>query len=292
VKLYYHRCTPPNVGDELNAMLWPRHVPDLDVLDAADWLVGAGTILDGRLDALRGTKLVMGAGVRCDSTMRRVGSDVRIAGVRGRLSARWLGLPDTAAMGDPGFLVALWREGGPDSGRVVGLVPHLYSLQWSTFTARARDAGLEIVSPTLPVVDFLRQLGRCERVFCESLHGAILAEAMRIPWARVRLCAHHYEGPGVSEFKWRDAFSVLDADVTSVNAMGLAPVKRAWPVSRHLVRPVQQVLERRLAGVLGRLRDEAEVFHLVAEERLWACVDRILAHVTRLRARPRTGVFL
>lgn len=282
MNLFYHHTARGNVGDDFNDVLWPRLLPDLDRLDAAEWLVGAGTIIDRRLFALPGRKLVLGAGYRPRGRRPDFGSDVEFRAVRGYLSAQALGLPSATAACDPGFVVRRWPEVRGRSLGLVGLVPHVYSEDGSGISAAAAAAGLDVISPTLPPLEFLRRLSRCARVFCESLHGAIFADALRVPWARVLVSAHYYEGAGVSDFKWRDTFSVLGLEPRPANHVGLVPIKRSWPAMGVVIGPVQVLAENRLATLLYRLRDAA-IFQLSPDERLQERVDDFLRRVEHVR---------
>ena len=184
MKVFYHKVDGANIGDDMNAVLWHKLVPGLDELASAQWLVGAGTIIDARLDALPGGKIVMGAGVRLGGK-RGLFDQVRFAAVRGYHSAAHLGLEPEAAVCDPGFLVnRVWPQQTQTRARI-GFVPHVYSEQYSSIATAAADAGLEVISPTLSVEAFLQRLATCARIYTESLHGAIFADTLRIPWARV-----------------------------------------------------------------------------------------------------------
>ena len=285
MKVFYHRAPPGNVGDDLNAVLWQRLIPDLQQLATADWLIGVGTILDRRIDALPGRKIVMGSGLRPDTADHyRFGRDVRFAAVRGVLTAQRIGLGNAVTLGDPGFLVAQYRQARRVIVERIGFVPHIYSERWSGMSVAAADAGLHVISPTLALNDFLEQLQGCARVYCESLHGAIFADALRVPWARVRICSHLYEGAGVAEFKWRDAFSVVDLPVTPVHSAAILPTKRSWPLLRRGLRPLQVITEQRLARALARRRDDASLFQLSSEARLQERVAGLLACVQQLQS--------
>jgi hypothetical protein len=50
----------------------------------------------------------------------------------------------------------------------------------------------------------LGALETCEHVICEAMHGAILADALRIPWTRVTIEVPFYESDNSNEFKWND----------------------------------------------------------------------------------------
>jgi glycosyltransferase involved in cell wall biosynthesis len=285
MKVFYHRSTTPNVGDDLNALLWQRLVPQLDALTTADWLIGIGTILDERINQLSGRKVVMGAGLRPSRVSPRFTGDVRVAAVRGELTAQMLDLPARTAVCDPGFLIAsVYADGRPprDPERV-GFIPHVYSERWSHVARVAADAGFEVISPTLDVETFLRRLRRCGRVFTESLHGAIFADALRIPWARMHVCSRYYEGTHVADFKWRDAFSILGIDTTAVNRVGLISTgTRPWWSARAELRPMQAALERRLVRALWRRRDDERCYHLSPAERLQERCERLLRLAAQL----------
>jgi hypothetical protein len=283
MKVFFHKAPGGNVGDDLNAELWHRLIPGLDELATADWLIGIGTILDERINDLPGCKVVMGSGVRPNTTGRLQGN-IRIAAVRGLLSAEQLGLDAAVAACDPGFLVArLWpTSSGHADG--IGLIPHVYSMQWSEISQAGLDAGLDVISPTLPIEQFLQRLRRCQRVYCESLHGAIFADALRIPWARVRLTSHYFESASVSEFKWQDAFSVIGVSSAPLNRLALLRPKRAAGVVRNLMRPVQALAEYRLVRALKNRSDHASIFKLSDGARLQDQIRLLLSRVEALRS--------
>ena len=57
---------------------------------------------------------------------------------------------------------------------------------------------MKLVDPRQSVETFVREIISCDRVVCEAMHGAILADAYGIPWAPVQVYSH------TTEFKWRD----------------------------------------------------------------------------------------
>lgn len=287
MKVFFHKVRGGNVGDDVNAELWRRLIPDLDTLATADWLIGIGTILDERVNSLPGSKVVMGSGLR-PNTAGRLQGDIRIAAVRGFLTAERLGLDSSVAACDPGFLIArLWptANGVADS---IGVIPHVYSEQWTEISRAGIDAGLDVISPTLPIETFLQRLRRCKRVYCESMHGAIFADALRIPWARVRLTSHYFEGAGVSEFKWEDAFSVVGASSAPLNRLALLRPKRSAGFVRKLLRPAQALAEHRLAKALKNRSDDASSFNLSDGARLEEQTQALLSRIAMLRSERDT----
>ena len=284
MKVFYHKMNGGNVGDDMNATLWHALLPGLDEVTTAAWLIGAGTIVDSRLNALPGRKIVMGSGVRPGAKRVDANGDVHFAAVRGYLSAAACGLEPSAAVCDPGFLVAsVWPRDASRSEKI-GFVPHVYSERYSSIARAAAEIGFEVISPTLDIERFLQALARCARVYTESLHGAIFADALRIPWARVCACSIYYESREVADFKWTDAFSVLGLRAEAINRVGLLPIKRSWSTARDAMRPLQAIAERRLIRALHRRRDDPSVFQLSDTARLRERIDTLLARVQQLKS--------
>lgn len=211
MELFYFKGRHPNVGDDFNGNLWPLVWPGLAEERRWNYLIGIGTIIDDRLDALPGRKLVAGSGVR---PMGRAASreTLDFAWVRGRLSAAELQLSVELALGDPGFLAPRFfpLPRAPKPGRI-GLIPHYHTEVRTHLFRYLGTEGIDIISPRIAPAAFFARLLACEAVFCEAMHGAIFAQAYGVPWARVRLHSHVSEGPTVSTFKWEDTFSVLPA---------------------------------------------------------------------------------
>ncbi|MGI9132994.1 MAG: hypothetical protein ACR2I0_03480, partial [Rhodoferax sp.] len=72
------------------------------------------------------------------------------------------------------------------------------------WTSVAAQVGMVAINPRLPPVEVIGQLRGCSRVMAESLHGAICADALAIPWAPCVL-AHRF-----NDFKWRDWLATID----------------------------------------------------------------------------------
>lgn len=282
MKIYYHKMIGGNIGDDLNETLWSTLIPNIRERSEADWLIGIGTILDGRIDALRGSKLVVGSGYRPSNEPRTSFADTHYVAVRGPLTARELRLDATTVKCDPGFLITSLYPRPSTLGDAVGLVPHAFSEAWSDITRSAMDIGLHVISPRQPVSDFIHQLKSCSRVLCESLHAAIFADALRIPWVRVKICSHYYEKPYVSDFKWSDAFSVLGLSATSSNRYGIIPTPRYRPRLAKFMRPARLMSEARLAKELWSRSQNPTLFSLSTLERLEECSSSLLKAIARL----------
>ncbi|MEG3166314.1 hypothetical protein U1701_17130 [Sphingomonas sp. PB2P19] len=177
--------------------------------------------------------------------------DVRF--VRGPRSAAALNVP---AISDPALLIS--RYVTPTKTRKgIGIVPY-YRSSRRIWQAVAAQMGARIISPRLAVDPFIEALSSCERVFCEAMHGAIFADALRIPWRPVSFQNALFEGE-THCFKWSDWAESVDLTFDPL----VQPLDRiaAWPVEGKLAK-VRAGLNgllgsRDLAALLrGGLRDD------------------------------------
>ena len=201
--LHYCRIDGGNFGDDLNLLLWKRLFPNFSDLAGRVQFYGVGTLLDGPQDR-RVKKVVLGTGIGELHQAARDGNwDFRW--VRGPRTAREFGLPLEAGLGDAAIL---WPElhTGHASDGPVGLVPHYMTYDSFDWERVARQAGMVVINPRQSPGTVIAQMRGCSRILAESLHGAICADAMGIPWAACVL-AHRF-----NEFKWRDWLETIDRD--------------------------------------------------------------------------------
>lgn len=190
-----------NFGDDINLLLWERLFPNLQKLDGRIHFYGIGTVLGGQHE-VGIKKVVMGAGLgETNSVVSDANWEIRW--VRGPLTAKEFGLPVESAIGDPAIL---WPElhVGHDPYGPVGLIPHYATWDKFDWAAVAADAGMVAINPHLAPNQVILQMRKCSRILTESLHGAICADTMAIPWGACKL-AHRF-----NEFKWRDWMATIN----------------------------------------------------------------------------------
>jgi succinoglycan biosynthesis protein ExoV len=190
-----------NFGDDLNALLWHSLFPDLSALRGRVLLYGVGTLLDG-IQNTRLKKVVLGSGLG-EARGAVVGVNWDFRWVRGPKTAGRFGISTALGLGDPAIL---WSglQGKYDTGGPVGLIPHYATWDGFDWTMVGAKAGLAVINPRQSPDTVVAGMRRCSRVLAESLHGAICADAMGIPWAPCVL-AHRF-----NEFKWRDWLATID----------------------------------------------------------------------------------
>jgi succinoglycan biosynthesis protein ExoV len=226
-----------NFGDELNQYIWPQLLPGAFDEDDGTQFVGIGTLLNDRLPAAART-IVFGAGVGYYGLPHNH-ETWTIYCVRGPLSARALGLSAGAAVTDPAALIVrLARNRGTAGPRWAhAFMPHWQSepAVWERLCA---DIGLGFIDPRWRPDDVLDALYRTDVLITEAMHGAIVADALRIPWIPVRT------REAIKSFKWEDWCGSL--------ALAYHPhdLPTIWPetASAGLVRRVRRSAKLALAS--------------------------------------------
>lgn len=172
-----------NVGDELNEWIWPALLGDIQRDGVV--VLGIGTLLNEpfcRRAAEARRILVMGAGAGYGPPPRL---DARwsVHAVRGQRSAQALGLDPDRAVADSAYLLASldWASLRQPGGEVV-VVPHHRSLRYVDWEQVCARAGARFLSPLLPAGEFMSALAGARLVLTEAMHGAILADIVRVPW--------------------------------------------------------------------------------------------------------------
>lgn len=234
MKIKYCPIDGGNFGDTLNTMVWDRLFPDLTQLKEGILVYGIGTLLDGRHDrSLK--KIVLGSGLG-EARAALPDPNWEFRWVRGPLSAHEFGLSSELALGDPAVLWPELQSGcGGSPGGPVGLIPHYRTWDSFDWVQVAADAGMVAINPRQSPSAVIAQTRACSRIMAESLHGAICADAMAIPWAPCIL-AHRF-----NEFKWMDWLATVNR--------GFIPMVADRPLVRSIGRP--KALANRLARLVN-----------------------------------------
>ncbi len=195
MKLYY--CDNlNNFGDKLNPWLWQRLIPGYLDSDRKTLFVGIGTLLSRRTPQPP-TKIVFGSGVGYGEPPK-VDGRWRFYCVRGPLSARALGIGADKAISDAALLLRTLDFPVADKVHSVSFMPHHLSARYADWEALCRSVGVNYVDPCAPVETTLKHIRGSRLLITEALHGAVAADAFRVPWIPIR-CYHH-----ILEFKWED----------------------------------------------------------------------------------------
>lgn len=279
MRLSYFKSRHGNVGDDLNAVLWPKVFGPTFFDEADDTLfLGIGSIFDNRPEIARPVRpVVFGSGLR---SRRRAPADpglFDIRFVRGPLSADVLKRYQVAYISDPAIIAPLYLPSIPQERSFkMGYVPY-FKTPDSLGRAIADAIGARLISPTLTPQDFINEIASCDKIISEAMHGAILADAYRIPWAGVRLISGGIEGR-VSLFKWADWMKSL-----GISARLNGPVPELTLYAPRRIRKLfdSHTVQRAVSTVEEIVR--ADRWNMSGPEALSQAQDRIHAEVEKIR---------
>jgi succinoglycan biosynthesis protein ExoV len=227
MKLYYYKDPVGNFGDDLNPWLWNYFVPEIFNDDSSEIFIGIGTLLNNRLPA-NSSKLVFGSGVGYGK-LPVVDDKWKFYCVRGPLSARSLGLDKALAITDPAILITQ-MAGMPriDPTNKAGFMPHHRSIDNADWKVICDAAGIDFIDPTAEIDTVIAKIRASKFLITEAMHGAIVADAFRIPWIPV-VCYDH-----ILDFKWKDWCQSLDMEYAPVNLPSLWSKKKKVSLETRL----------------------------------------------------------
>ncbi|MBE9061711.1 polysaccharide pyruvyl transferase family protein [cf. Phormidesmis sp. LEGE 11477] len=196
----------PSFGHSLNRWMWPRLAPELFDQDGSTVFVGTGTLLDDQLAATVANAkkvIIFSTGASSAQPLRRIPENWDIYCVRGPLSARQLDLPESMAIADGGLLIAqLFEAADSFSNKRQGcsFMPHIYHADEAddSWKRICQLANIRYIDPRWPVEKVLTAINSSERLMAEAIHGAIAADALRVPWIPIATSSRIYR------FKWQD----------------------------------------------------------------------------------------
>lgn len=210
-----------NFGDLIGPIITNHYLgKDLTLAKSNDEnvLLGPGSIIDycKRFKS----SIVWGSGIDPHYGEKPKATDqVQYLAVRGPKTREFLEI-DVDVLGDPGLLMPEIYPKKPTSGPISVVIHH------STAKRRLRDflfdpyrSGLHIIDPTQSYETVIDEICGSSFCFCQSLHGAILAEAYGVPWVWWR--GLHGQ---LAKFKWHDWFASISVEPKSFR---LSEIKKA-----------------------------------------------------------------
>jgi len=202
MKLHYY-AKQPNFGDSINPWFWSKNL-NIDFEDESDELfVGIGTLLSHHLPTDYRLIHIMGSGTGYGKSLPNIQDNWRVHFVRGPMTATALGLPANAAITDPAVL--LHELTPPQSSRDIpcGFMPHM-SCDSPRMKKLVEHSGIQYISPSDDPATIIDRISRCDRLISSAMHGAILADSLRVPWYPVSTSKQN-----ILEFKWHDWFQSM-----------------------------------------------------------------------------------
>lgn len=207
MKLHYWKSKSGNVGDDLNPWLFNKLFPTVFTEKSKTALLGIGTqINDVLLSRINAEKIVVfstgvGYGTRHFVNLPIVDETWDIICLRGPLSAQALQVSQDLAITDGGLLVKKFFDPNQYTKKhKFSFMPHLKQAveggnSWKIVCERA---GFQYIDPRWSVEKVVEAITTSEVILTEAMHGAILADTMRVPWIAIQTSSE------VFGFKWLD----------------------------------------------------------------------------------------
>ncbi len=223
MKLFYFTRSDQveNFGDSLNPWLWENFLPQELDDDPTTAFVGIGTILNGDLCSKlpKAKNLVIfssgfGYGVIKFPT---VTDRWTIYCVRGPLSAEKMGLPGELAVADGALLLRRIFQATELKDSQFSFMPHVEQamLGDELFIDACNEVGIRYIDPRWSIEKILSLISRTEVLLAEAMHGAIAAEAIRVPWVPI------VSSSRILSFKWMDWCASLGLNYQPAEIMPL-----------------------------------------------------------------------
>lgn len=303
MKLVYCKMPRGNFGDDLNEWLWERVAPGLVDEDAAAHLIGIGTIIQRKyLDPIPAGSdvVIIGAGAGSKGALPHPTDRWRLYGVRGPLTASYYELGPDKVLTDPAIFAGEFTDlFASERGRGIGFMPHIWTVWDWDWRAACEKLGLIYIDPEADSKETIRAISGLDRLVTEAMHGAIVADALRVPWLATSI------SPRFEPSKWCDWAGSLGVDMHFHGLPQLTVDKRSLrdriktPVKNfvahfgyapnYAVPEGSTAIHEKLAQqALRQMANEAK-FQLSAEHRTRAAIERFREALHRLTADKQAG---
>lgn len=223
MKLFYFRFPNgiSNFGDDLNPWIWERLLPGMFDQDKTTIFVGIGSLLNNYIPKSYKT-VVFGSGVGYGQSLPKVDDSWKIYCLRGPLSAKALGVGSELAVTDSALLVRRLYKQATSKVNRFAYMPHIdHAIRGDTFWKLiCEEAEITYIDPRWQIEQVLSAISQTEVLLAEAMHGAIIADALRVPWVPISTSTR------ILPFKWQDWCSSIDL---KYQPKYLIPWKKLYP---------------------------------------------------------------
>lgn len=228
MKLRYYKLPKGerNFGDELNPWLWEKLIPGILDEDASVAFVGIGSLINNGLPQKTryARKIVIfGTGVGYGKGVPKIDESYTIYCVRGLLSAQALGISEKLAITDGAVLIRqVFSNQSPKKYRF-SYMPH-YELAGKGWETVCQNLGFGYIDPRWSVEQVLSSISETEILLAEAMHGAIIADALRVPWLPITT------NSSILAFKWQDWCSSIGVEYQPIRMKRLHHPKESLDI--------------------------------------------------------------
>jgi len=202
MKSLYCEVKGGNFGDDLNRILWPLLLPDMDAIESSHAILGLGSFQWVPADKHTKKIHVLGSGGSEPLPHSTVNDyDLIFHFVRGPVTASHWNCPDKSLTDGAVLMMHTELKDTPPEARThqVGFIPHHTSDQYADYEAICNQLGMKYISPRGGEVEgVISKIKSCDYIITEALHGAIVADLLRKPWMPVS------SGQHIKPYKWHD----------------------------------------------------------------------------------------
>jgi succinoglycan biosynthesis protein ExoV len=279
MKLHYFQGNIPNFGDDLNPFIFENLLSELFKREDDLNFYGIGSILDNRVPE-KDKNIIFGTGVRgIQVNYPSKNWDVRF--VRGPISAKALQCDyiADAAYCLPLLPKSLFNVQPQVKKYKYSFVPYFRHIENTLLINSFEDNGIHIISPVAPLRQVIDEIAASEFVICGAMHGAIVADILRVPWVRFVYGVHGYESRFVSELKWADWMMSISLDPTKL-LEGYPPNIS----SKKVLNVINNSLYKHsLTSYIKQHYSKQQLFQLSADSIVNSIVDRLSQEVDALK---------
>lgn len=220
-----------NFGDDLNPWVWQQLIPDIlaDERSSQATFVGFGTLLNERLPQFNKT-IIFGTGYGFGEPPK-MDDSWTVYGVRGPLSTEALSLQPELGIADSSILVnRLYPFKEAKKAHKVSLIPYAWEMQQTpeVFHEACRQLGLFCIDPRWDVEQILEAISSSELVITAAMHGAIISDALRVPWISFKSNA------GIPDSKWIDFCLSMKLEYDTKRLYRFSRIGKTFPLYKKL----------------------------------------------------------
>ncbi|MEM0981729.1 MAG: polysaccharide pyruvyl transferase family protein [Cyanobacteria bacterium P01_H01_bin.58] len=274
MEIYYDQRSDGagNFGDDLNPWLWQQLLPELLTRQDGVVLVGIGTLLNAKL--LKRVKKaqrvsIFSTGVGYEQPLTTLPDHWKIYCLRGPLSCQALGISSELAITDGAVLLRRLIKPTLTQPNKAAFMPHIHHAVFAGDRWRqiCQLSGIHYINPQLPVEQVLSAIQQSRVLITEAMHGAIVADALGVPWIPV------VTSPRILQFKWQDWCASVQQPYRPIY---LPPLTTGYPRYGRGVRSIQQAAKHWGKALLQRAWQPALTRQ---PEQLAAALNRIVEGV-------------
>lgn len=200
MKLFYWKGT--NFGDDLNPFIFKKLLPNLLDDDMSTRFFGIGSILgDDLLNDHKDSKIVIfssGYGGYFGPLTSLNALNIDVVCVRGPITARLLNLPSSKAITDGAILLKAFDFKSVPKIYKISFMPHWSSEARYPYEKLCNNLDIKYISPRSSVDQVISEILASELIVAEAMHGAIVADTLRVPWVAAQSYKNRYR------VKWDD----------------------------------------------------------------------------------------